>query len=102
MIKYAKYSNLDNWLEALQNLKKMNVKYVLGGHGKEYDKNSYQETLEYLSILKSSVKKAYEAEIDREDLNQYIDDKKFNYYKHFESISKSNPKTYYDQLEWEE
>jgi len=102
MIKYAKYSNLNNWIEALQNLKNMNVKYVLGGHGFEYDKNSYKATLEYLELLQVSVKKAYENDVDREELSEYVDDKRFNYYKHFDSISKSNPKTYYDHLEWEE
>ncbi|BFU78517.1 MBL fold metallo-hydrolase [Arcobacter sp. 15-2] len=102
MIKYGKYSNVDNWIEALNNLKNMNVKYVLGGHGFEYDKNSYKPTLEYLTILRDSVKKAYEDDVDREELSPYIDDKKFNYYKHFKAISTSNPKRYYDQLEWVE
>jgi len=102
MIKYAKYSNIDNWIKALNTLKNMNVKYVLGGHGFEYDKNSYKPTLEYLNILKSSVVKAYEDDIDREELNQHINDERFNYLKHFDSISKSNPKIYYDQLEWAE
>jgi len=81
MVKYATYSNLDNWLEALENLAKMDVKYVMG--------------------LKSSVKEAYENDVDREELSQYVDDEKFKYYKHYDSISPSNPKTYYDHLEWE-
>jgi len=102
MIKYAKYSHLDNWIQALNNLKDMNIKYVLGGHGFEYDKNSYKATLEYLQLLRRSIKKAYKNEIDREDLSEHINDRKFNYYKHFDTISRSNPKTYYDQLEWEE
>jgi len=102
MVKYAQYSNLDNWIEALKNLEKMDVKYLLGGHGLEYDKNSYKPTLEYLQLLKKSVEKAYENDVDREELSQYIDDKKFKYYKHYDSISPSNPKTYFDQLEWAE
>jgi glyoxylase-like metal-dependent hydrolase (beta-lactamase superfamily II) len=102
MIKYAKYSNIDNWIEALKNLEKMDAKFVLGGHGLEYDKDSYKPTLEYLNILKSSVKEAYENDVDREELSQYVYDKKFNHYKHFDSVSKANPKIYYDQLEWAE
>ena len=102
MIKYGKYSNIDNWIEALNNLKDMNVKYVLGGHGLEYDKSSYKPTLEYLTILRDSIQKAYEDDVDREELSKYIDDKKFNYYKHFKAISTTNPKRYYDQLEWAE
>ena len=102
MIKYAKYSNINNWIEALEKLQKMNVKYVLGGHGKEYDRYSYQPTLEYLKILQTSVKNAYEKDIEREDIKEYVNDKKFNYYKHYKSIVNSNAKTYYDQLEWNE
>jgi len=102
MIKYGKYSNVDNWIEALEKLEKMKVKYVMGGHGNEYDKNSYKPTLDYLRVLKTSVSKAYEEEVEREDIYKYVDDKKFSYYKHYKQIASGNAKTYYDQLEWAE
>lgn len=73
----------------------------MGGHGKEFNKNSYEPTLDYLKILKSSVSKAYEKEVEREDIYKYVDDKKFSYYKHYKSIAPGNAKTYYDQLEWD-
>jgi len=101
-IKYGKYSNIDNWITALEKLQSMNVKYVLGGHGSEYDKNSYKNNLKYLKLLRKSVKDAYENDVDREDIKDYVDDKEFNFYAHFDAISKSNAKTYYDQLEWAE
>lgn len=101
-IKYGKYSNIDNWITALEKLQLMNVKYVLGGHGSEYDRNSYKNNLEYLKLLKLSVQKAYDNEIDRDEIKKHVKDEKFNFYSHFESISKSNAKTYYDQLEWAE
>lgn len=101
MIKYAKYSNIDEWIKALEKLDKMNVKYVLGGHGKEFDKDSYKPTLEYLKILKQSVSKAYE-EVDVEDIYDYVDNKKFSYYEHYKVIAPSNAKTLYKQLEWAE
>jgi len=99
-IKYGKYSNMDEWIKALEKLKSMNVKYVLGGHGKEYDKYSYKNNLEYLNILRNSVKKAYEDDVGLEDIKKYVNDKKFSFYKHFDAISKSNARTYYNQLEW--
>jgi len=102
MIKYGKYSNVDNWIEALENLEKMNVKYVMGGHGEEFDKNSYKSTLEYLRILQRSVSKAYEDDVDREEIYEHVDDKKFSYYEHYKSIASGNAKTYYDHLEWTE
>ena len=101
-IKYGKYSNIDNWITALVRLQSMNVKYVLGGHGAEYDRNSYKNNLDYLKILKSSVKKAYENDVDREEIKEHVKDGQFSHYAHYESISKGNAKTYYDQLEWAE
>jgi len=101
-IKYGNYSNIDNWIVALEKLQSMNVKYVLGGHGSEYDKNSYKNNLDYLHILRSSVKKAYENDVDREDINEHIKDSQFSHYAHYKSISKGNARTYFDQLEWAE
>ena len=101
MIKVAKYSNVDNWIKALEKLEKMNVKYVMGGHGKEFDKNSYKSTLEYLKVLKKDVSKSYEEDIERDDIYKYVNDKKFSYYEHYKQIAPGNAKQYYDFLEWE-
>ena len=102
MVKFAKYSNLDNWIKALEKLESMNVKYVMGGHGKQFDKNSYKPTLEYLRVLKNDVSKAYDDEVQRKDIYKYVDDKKFSYYKHYKQIAPENTKEYYDFLEWAE
>ncbi len=101
MIKYVKYSNINEWIKALEKLEKMNIKYVMGGHGKEFDKTSYKPTLEYLRVLKQSVTKAYDDEVDVEDIYNYVDDKNFSYYDHYKTIAPLNAKTLYDQLEWE-
>ncbi|MAC83976.1 MAG: hypothetical protein CL624_07555 [Arcobacter sp.] len=101
MIKYVKYSNINEWIKALEKLEKMNIKYVMGGHGKEFDKTSYKPTLEYLRILKQSVTKAYDDEVDVEDIYNSVDDKKFSYYEHYKTIAPLNAKTFYNQLEWE-
>ena len=52
--------------------------------------------------LKQSVSKAYEDDVDREDIYKYVDDKKFSYYEHYKVIAPLNAKTLYDQLEWAE
>ena len=101
MINYSPSSNIEGWIEALQKLAKMDVKHILGGHGREYNQNAYKPTLQYLQILQKSVQKAYNDEVDREDISKYVDDKKFDYYNHYQALSKINAKVYYDQLEWE-
>ncbi len=101
MIKVAKYSNVDNWIKALEKLENMNVKFVMGGHGKQFDSKSYKPTLEYLKVLKDDVSKAYEDDIERDDIYKYVNDKKFSYYEHYKQIAPGNAKQYYDFLEWE-
>lgn len=100
LLSYKTTSNIDGWIEALENLASMDVKYLLGGHGKEYDKNSYKPTLEYLTILRDDVKKAYEDEIDIMDVKKYVHTQKFNYLNHFEQLNSANISIYYNQLEW--
>ena len=100
LLNYRKASSVDGWIEALENLAKLNVKNYLGGHGKEYDKDAYKPTLEYLKIMKEDVSKAYEKEIESSDVTQYVKTKKFNYLNHFEQLNYSNIQNYYYQLEW--
>lgn len=101
LLSYKKTSNIDGWIEAIENLAKMNAKYLLGGHGKEFDKNSYKASLEYLKILRDDVRKAYEEEIDIVDVKKHVRTKKFDYINHFEQLNSANITIYYNQLEWE-
>ena len=101
MLNYTKHSNIDGWIKALTKISKMDLKYILGGHGKEYDKNSYSRSLDYLKILKTDVKKAYNNDIEREDVKEHIRDAKFKGIKYYDKLNHSNINHYYDQLEWE-
>lgn len=102
LLSYKKTSNIDGWIEALENLAKMNVKYLLGGHGNEYDKDSYKPTLEYLKIMREDVKKAYDEGIDIFEIKDHVKTEKFNYINHFDMLNALNISTYYNQLEWAE
>ncbi len=102
MINYRKASNIDGWIEALENLAKLNATYMLGGHGKQYDKDSYKFSLEYLKIMRDDVQKAYEDDIDSIELVKNIHTQKFNYIKHFKQLNYKNIHNYYYQLEWGE
>ncbi len=101
LLSYKKTSNIDGWIEAIENLAKIDAKYFLGGHGKKFDKNSYKATLEYLKILRADVKKAYEDEIDILEVKKFVKTQKFDYLNHFEQLNNANISTYYNQLEWE-
>ena len=103
-IKYGKYSNINFWIEALEKLEKMNIKYILGGHGSQYDKNSYKNNLEYLRLLKKNVKNAFEEDIEVYDIENSFDFKidRFKHINHFKNLHKNNINKYYEELEFTE
>ena len=99
MIKYHYDSNLNGWLEALNKISKMDLKYIVPGHGDTFVRNSYKKTKEYLLTLKK-VKKYYEDDVDITDIK--IDFSAFKNRIHFKDLVNGNVKRYYEQLEWEE
>jgi len=101
LLSYKSTSNIDGWIEAIENLASMNAKYFLGGHGVEFDKNSYKTSLEYLKILRDDVRKAYEDGIEVFNVKNHINTQKFNHLKHFDQTNGANVSRYYYQLEWE-
>lgn len=101
LLSYKKTSNINGWIVAIKNLAKLNAKYFIGGHGKEFDKDSYKTSLEYLQILREDVKKAYDDGIEISEVKNQVKTKKFNYLNHFEQLNSANISEYYNQLEWE-
>jgi glyoxylase-like metal-dependent hydrolase (beta-lactamase superfamily II) len=101
LLSYKKTSNIDGWIEAIENLAKIGAKYYLGGHGDDYSSESYKDTLEYLQIMRDDVKKAYDDGIDTMDLTKHVKTDKFNHINHFKQLNYNNIQTYYQQLEWE-
>ena len=102
LLSYKKTSNVDGWIKALENLAKLDAKYLLGGHGNDYSKDSYKPTLEYLQILKADVKKAYEEEIDSDEIVSHVKTDKFKDINHFKQLNYKNIQNYFEQLEWAE
>ncbi len=100
MLNYTKNSNIDGWIEALEGIKNIGAKYVLGGHGKRYDKNSYIPSLEYLKVLRKNVKDGYDNDIDIEDIK--INKNPLVNIKYYKKLNYNNINNYYNQLEWSE
>lgn len=101
LLNYTKNSNIDGWIEALEKLASLNVKYLLGGHGKQFNKDSYKTSLEYLEILRDDVKKAYEDGIESDVVSKHVNTQKFNYLENFSALNHSNIQNFFAQLEWQ-
>lgn len=102
MLHYTEISHAKSWIEALEKIKSMNVKYIIGSQGKEYGNKSYQFTLEYLNILTHDVQKAYNNNIPRDKLSNYVKTHKFKYLKNFTILNNNAIQMYYNQLQWDE
>ena len=102
MLNYTKHSNVDGWIEALEKLAKLNAKYILGGHGAKYDKDSYKPSLEYLKVLRDTVKKEHEKGTEMEDIKLPKTTFEKENIPYFKQLNYNNISNYYDQLEWAE
>ena len=102
MLNYTKHSNIDGWIKSLEEIEKLNAKYVLGGHGKEFDKNAYKASLNYLKTLKKDVKEAYENDIDAMDIKISKTIYENINIPYFKQLNRNNINNYYEQLEFAE
>ena len=102
MINYAKDSNMEGWLKSLKYIKSLGVKYVLGGHGANMQSDAYKTTQEYLTKLKTQVEKAYDNDVELEEIMDNVNLKEFDFLKHFQSLNGKNVYNYFMQLEWSE
>jgi glyoxylase-like metal-dependent hydrolase (beta-lactamase superfamily II) len=93
--------NINGWLEALEAIKKMNVKYIVGGHGENEDKKAVDFTYNYLKTLRDEVKKRIDAGEDIADVVNEVQMKKYANIPFYDSIHRQNVETAYRMLEWE-
>jgi len=101
-LNYTTNSNIDGWIKALKGIAKINAKYVLGGHGKQYDKNSYKFSLEYLETIKKGVAKALDNDLEGDEIVKSINVDKFKNINHFSQLNYNNINNYAQQLEFAE
>jgi glyoxylase-like metal-dependent hydrolase (beta-lactamase superfamily II) len=100
-VNYAEDSNMDEWIKALHVIKNINAKYVLGGHGDDFSRHSYEPTLKYLEMLREQVIVANEKDIDPADLSKHIHTDEFKSIPHYKELSMRNARSYFNQLEFQ-
>ncbi|VAY87917.1 beta lactamase precursor [hydrothermal vent metagenome] len=100
MLNFTKNSNIDGWIKALEGIKNLNAKYILGGHGKEFDSKSYLPSLNYLTTLKKDVKKAYDSDVDTMDIKLSPTIYEKNNIPYFKPLNRNNINNFYDYLDF--
>jgi len=93
--------NLRGWIDALDIIRKMNVSYVVGGHGKIVDKSSIDMTYNYIYILKDEVSLLIEEGEDIAKSVNMVEMKEFQKVHLYDTMHKQNIEIAYRMLEWE-
>ena len=93
--------DINGWIEALEDIKKMNVKYIVGGHGENIDKHAVDFTYNYLKTLRDEVKKRLQEGEDIADVVNEVTMKKYAKVPFYDSIHRQNVETAYRMLEWD-
>jgi len=94
--------NINGWLTALQELRKMDVKYIIGGHGEVTDKRSIDFTYNYLNKLKRSLVKLIDDGVGIADAVNRVTMKEYKDVPFYNSIHRQNVESAYRTLEWED
>jgi len=93
--------NLDGWLQALDEIKKLDVDYIVGGHGEIVSLDAVNMTYSYIKELRDSVAKLLEEGEDIGDVVNSVRMKKYKEIPFYDAIHRENVETTYRVLEWE-
>ncbi|MFT7003808.1 MAG: cyclase [Sulfurimonas sp.] len=93
--------NINGWLESLDEVRAMDVNYIVGGHGKLVDRTSIDMTYSYLKILKDKVSSLLEDGEEIDDVVNMVEMQEFKDMNFYDSIHRQNVEIAYRMLEWE-
>jgi cyclase len=94
--------NVLNWIEALDEIRTMKTKYVIGGHGELIDSHSIDLTYNYLKELHSQVSTLLEEGEEIGDVVNSVTMDKYKNVNFYKDIHRQNVEITYRILEWEE
>ena len=92
--------DVNGWIDALEKIRKMDVEYIIGGHGTIVSKVSLDFTYDYLTSLKKQVAALLE---DGEEIGDVVDKVIMSEYKDvpfYDSMQRQNVEIIYRMLEW--
>lgn len=94
--------NLAGWIEALDEVKTLDVDFIVGGHGDMISRDSVVMTYNYLNDLQNEVSQALEDGVDIANAVNAIALTKYKDIKLYDMMHRQNVETAYRILEWGE
>jgi len=102
MISPLRDADIDGWLEAIEKLKTMGAKHIIGGHGNNTKPNAYEFMERYLKSLKSQVKKAIDDGVDMTEIAKKVDMSEFKNAAIYDEVNGKNILKAYELYEMEQ
>ena len=93
--------NLKGWIKALDEIRAMDVKFIIGGHGKIVDRSSIDMTYNYIKTLRDEVAAFIEEGEDIADVVNMVKMQEFKDVNFYDSMHRQNVEIAYRMLEWE-
>jgi glyoxylase-like metal-dependent hydrolase (beta-lactamase superfamily II) len=96
------FSNSKDWLASVQEIEKLKPKVIIPGHGSVCDwPKAKHDTEDYLSLLRSHMRKAYDAGNDLQTAINTLDQSAFHTLENFEQLKGGNASRVYLEMEME-
>lgn len=92
--------DINNWLDVLEIIESKQSKYIIGGHGNAYKKDSINMTRKYLLAVKKFVRESIDDGMDITDTLNVCDMPEFNELKLYDIMHRQNVETAFRTLEW--
>ncbi len=94
--------NLQGWLDALDEVRALDVDYIVGGHGKMITRDSLDMTYDYINELQEKVSTLLDEGVDIADIVNVVVMPKYKHIKLYDMMHRQNVEVTYRMLEWGE
>jgi glyoxylase-like metal-dependent hydrolase (beta-lactamase superfamily II) len=96
------FSNTKDWLASVEEIEKLKPKVIIPGHGKVCDLSKAQrDTKDYLVLLRSHMRKAYDTDGDLQKAIDTLDQSAFRHLENYELLKGGNASRVYLEMESE-
>ncbi len=94
--------DINGWIEALEQLRALHVKHIVGGHGTAYDANATNFTYNYLTQLRAEIRNAIEEGRSIDEAVNSVVMAPYQKFALYNIVHRKNVETAYRMLEWED
>ncbi|MDP1785165.1 MAG: MBL fold metallo-hydrolase [Sulfuricurvum sp.] len=93
--------DINGWIDALDDLKKLNATTIIGGHGFRTDKKAAEMTRNYLTEMRTEIRAAIGEGLGIDETIKKVQMPAYQSLKMYDTLHRGNVEASYRMLEWE-